>query len=70
MKQMQTLNPYQEALAKVRSHTDASLLAIWEALNTRAAWIDNRYNEYITLEEWANLVYIELSKRHLIKEEK
>jgi len=66
----QTRKAYKAAQNKAQSMNNTFLLAVWEALGMKAAWIDNRYDEYLSLEDWAEIVYGELSKRHLIKEAK
>lgn len=58
-------NEWKQTLDKVHSMSDESLLAVWEALGTRAAWLDNHYSENITLDEWADLVHTEIEIRQL-----
>lgn len=57
---------WQTAVKKIREMSNESILAVWAALGTEAAWGDGYYNEHITLDEWANLIYCELSDRKLL----
>ena len=57
---------WKSALDKVHFMSDESLLAVWGASETEVAWVDNHYNKDITLDEWVELVYCEVSIRKLI----